>query len=79
MNESLMIEPRAPVNLDEVLAAACERVDGISPEVFRLLLSDEDAADIEAGDIHPKTLKGYALSFSEGLRSGRIVVPGGEP
>ena len=41
-------EPRAPVNLDEVLAAACDGA-GITPEVFRSLLSPEDLDDIAAG------------------------------
>jgi hypothetical protein len=54
-------------------------VTGITPAVFRSLLSPEDMADIEHGGIHPKTLKAYARSFAEGLRSGRIGVPGGEP
>ena len=68
----------APVLLDEALRAACDGV-GITPEVFRSLLSREDITDIEGGDIHPKTLGAYAMSFAEGLRSGRIVVPGREP
>lgn len=68
-------QPPAPVNLDEVLAAACAGVEGITPEVFRSLLSPEDLADIEAGDIRVETLRAYALSFAEGLCSGRIAVP----
>jgi hypothetical protein len=36
-------------------------------------MSPEDIDDIEAGAIHPKTLKAYALSFAEGIRSGRLV------
>jgi hypothetical protein len=64
---------QAPVNLDEAIRAACERVGGITPEVCRSLLSPEDVADIEAGAIHPKTLHAYALSFAEGMRSGRLV------
>ena len=73
---------RAPVNLEEALAAACGACDtsaGITPAQFGALLSPEDVQDITAGDIHPKTLKAYALSFAEGMRSGRIGVPGGEP
>jgi hypothetical protein len=35
-------KPRAPVLLEEVLAAACDGVVGISPELFRSLLSLED-------------------------------------
>ena len=70
---------RAPVNLDEVLAAACEGVAGITPAQFRSLLSPEDLEDIAAGAIHRKTLGAYAMSFAEGMRSGRIAVPGGEP
>ena len=58
--------------LDEAIRAACERA-GITPEAFRSLLSPQDIADIEAGAIHPKTLKAYALSFAEGIRSGRIA------
>lgn len=64
---------RAPVNLDEAICAACERLGGITSEVFHSMLSPEDVADIEAGDIHPKTLHAYALSFAEGIRSGRPV------
>jgi hypothetical protein len=63
---------RAPVNLNEAIRAACERLGDITPEVFRSLLSPEDVADIEAGGIHPKTLHAYGLAFAEGLRSGRI-------
>ncbi|MGI8427389.1 MAG: hypothetical protein ACR2M4_12535 [Actinomycetota bacterium] len=66
-------KPRAPVHLDEALAAACEGVAGITPVQFRVLLSPEDIDDIEAGGIHPKTLHAYAGSFAEGLRSGRIA------
>ena len=58
-----------PVHLDEVLRTACERVEGITVEVFRSLLSPEDVADIEAGGIHPSTLGAYATSFAEGMRS----------
>lgn len=72
-------KPRAPVNLDEVLAGACDGVAGITPEVFRSLLSPEDLQDIAAGNIAVETLRGFAESFSEGMRLGRIVVPGGEP
>ena len=66
-------KPRAPVDLDEVLAAACDGVAGITPELFRSLLSPEDVADIEAGAIAVETLTAYARSFAEGLASGRIV------
>jgi hypothetical protein len=66
--------PRAPVLLDEAIRAACDGVEGITPEVFRSLLSHEDVADIEAGAIHRKTLKAHALSFVEGIRSGRIAL-----
>ena len=71
-------EPGVPVNLDETLAAACDGV-GITPEVFRSLLSPEDLDDIAAGDIPVETLHAYALSFARGLRSGRIAGPSGEP
>ena len=67
-------KPRAPANLDEALAAACEGVAGITQAQFRALLSHEDIADIEAGDIPVETLRGYAESCAEGIRSGRIVV-----
>lgn len=67
--------PRAPVNLDEALAAACDGVAGISPAGFHALLSPEDVADIAGGAIHPKTLGAYAQSFAEGMRSGRIGAP----
>jgi hypothetical protein len=43
--------PRAPVNLDEAIRAACEGVAGITAAQFRALLSPEDITDIEAGDI----------------------------
>jgi hypothetical protein len=66
--------PRAPTNLDEALRTASEGVAGISAAQFRALLSPEDIADIEAGDVHPKTLHAYAESFAEGFRSGRIAV-----
>ena len=66
-------KPRAPVNLDEALAAAYEGVAGIIPAQFQALLSPEDIADIEAGAIHTKTVHAYALSFAEGMRSGRLV------
>jgi hypothetical protein len=54
-------------------------VAGITPAQFRALLSPEDVADIEGGGVHPKTLKAYARSFAEDMRSGRIGVPAGEP
>ena len=54
------------------LRTACEGAAGITPARFRSLLSPEDIADPEAGAIHPKTLKAYALSFAERRRSGRI-------
>jgi hypothetical protein len=44
-------------------------VAGITPAQFRALLGPEDAADIAAGGLHPKTLHGYAQSFA-----GREVV-----
>jgi hypothetical protein len=69
---------RAPVNLAEALAAACEGVVGISPAQFRAFLSPEDAADIEVGGIHPRTLGAYARSFAEGIRFGRIAALPGE-
>ncbi|MDQ3776258.1 MAG: hypothetical protein M3461_18825 [Pseudomonadota bacterium] len=47
---------------------------GITPEVFRSLLSPEDLNDIAAGAIHRKSLHAYALSFAERIRSGRITV-----
>ena len=72
-------KPRAPVNLDEALGAACEGVAGITVEVFRSLLWSEDIKDIEAGGIPVETLRVYAESFAVGMRSRRIVVPGGEP
>jgi hypothetical protein len=62
-------EPRAPADLDEALAAACEGGAGITKTQFRSLLSPEDIADIAAGGIHPKTLRAYALSFAEAERS----------
>jgi hypothetical protein len=49
-------------------------VAGITVEGLRSLLAPEDIKDIEAGGIHPKTLKAYALSFAWGIRSGRIAV-----
>jgi hypothetical protein len=68
-----LTKPRAPVNLDEALAAACVGVAGITLAQFRALLCSEDIADIEAGGIHPKTLHAYVESFAEELRSGRIA------
>lgn len=67
-------QPDLP-GVDDVLAAACEGVAGITPAQFRALLSPEDVADIEAGAIHRKTLGAYAMSFADGMRSGRIVAP----
>lgn len=70
--------PRAPVSLDNALTAACEGVDGITTAQFRSLLDPEDVVDIEDGGLHPRTLRGYAESFAEGMRSGRIEVPEAE-
>jgi IS1 family transposase len=64
----------APVNLAESFRAACEGLEGITVEMFRSLLSPEDIADIEAGDIPHKALRAYALSFADGIRSGRIAL-----
>ena len=66
-------KPSGTINLDEALRAACDGVEGITVEVFRSLLSPEDIADLEAGAIQSKTLHAYALSFAEGIRSGRLV------
>jgi hypothetical protein len=63
-----------PVLLDEALESACEALEGLTPEVFRSLLSREDIADIEAGDIPVETLRAYAMSFAEGIREGRITL-----
>ena len=80
MTESLVLEPiaalprpRTPAPLDEVLAAACEGLAGITTAQFRALLSPEDLQDIGGGDIPVETLHGYAESFAEGLKSGRLV------
>lgn len=67
-------KPRAPVNLDEALRAACEGVAGIMPAEFRSLLSPEDMEDIEGGNIPVHTLNAYASSFAGGIRCGRITV-----
>ncbi|MGH8584785.1 MAG: hypothetical protein ACREWE_00870 [Gammaproteobacteria bacterium] len=66
-------KPQAPPLIDEALAGACEGVGGITPAQFRALLSPEDLDDIEGGDIGVETLKAYAASFAEGIRSGRIT------
>jgi len=71
--ELAYLEPPA---VTHALGAACEGV-GITPAQFRALLSEEDLADIAAGDIDSEALRGYALSFAEGIGSGRIAVPGG--
>jgi hypothetical protein len=68
-------KPRAPVNIDEALRTACDGVAGITPAQFRALMSPADIDDIAAGAIHPKTLRGYAQLFAEGVRSGRIGAP----
>ena len=47
---------------------------GITEAQFR---APEDMG--EAGGIHSKTLHTYALSFAEGMRSGRVVAPDREP
>lgn len=72
-------KPRAPANVEESLAAACESVGGITKAQFQALLSPEDITDIAGGAIHRHTLRAYAESFADGMRSGRIVGPGGEP
>jgi hypothetical protein len=48
-------------------------IAGLPTVWCRSTLSHEDMADIEAGAIHHKTLKAYAHSFAEGLRSGRLA------
>ena len=50
---------------------------GLSPEVFRSLLSAADLADIEGGHYPPATLRAYAEIMAEGVRSGRIRVLAG--
>ena len=73
-------QPRAPVDLDEALTISCDGVAGITPALFRALMSPEDIKDIAAGAVHSKTLRAYARSFAEGIRSGRVVVlPGRSP
>lgn len=70
-------KPQAPASIDEALAAAS--VAGITPAQFGAMLSSEDLDDVEAGAIPVETLRAYAESFADGIRSGRIVVPRGEP
>ena len=67
-------KPRAPGNLDEVLAAACEGVAGITAAQFRALLSPEDVEHIAGGDIPIETLRAYAASMGEGGRSERLAL-----
>lgn len=67
-------QPRADrQDLDAFLAAACAAT-GLPPAAFRTLLSPDDLADIEAGDIPLETLLAYAASMAEGVRAGRLVV-----
>ena len=70
-------EPGSPVSIEEALRAAVEGVAGLSPEVFRSLLSAEDLADIEGGHYPPATLRAYAEIMAESVRSGRIRVLAG--
>ncbi|MGH8577107.1 MAG: hypothetical protein ACREXJ_09380 [Gammaproteobacteria bacterium] len=67
--------PRAPAPIDEALAGACDGMTGITAAEMRSLLSPEDIADIDGGEIPAApTLRTYAQSFAEGIRSGRIEV-----
>ena len=54
------------------IQAACRGID-ISPEQFFALINKEDQDLIKAGEFPPDYLKGYAKSFAEGIRTGRIV------
>ena len=45
--------------------------------MFRSFLSAEDLADIKGGHYPPATLRAYAESMAEGVRSGRIRVLAG--
>ncbi|MFH0342353.1 MAG: hypothetical protein ACHBNF_09540 [Chromatiales bacterium] len=66
--------PPSPGDLDALLATACQGVEGIDAAAFRALLSPVDVQDIEGGFIPMVTLRAYARSFAEGIRTGRITV-----
>ena len=57
-----------------LLVEACQGVEGIDAATFRALLSPVDVEDIEGGHIPAHTLNAYAMSFAEGIRTGRIRV-----
>ena len=56
----------------QLLADACKGVDGMTPEVFRSLLSAEDLDDLLQGSDPPGCWRAYAQSFANGIRTGRI-------
>jgi hypothetical protein len=56
--------------MNEMSRSEREDLQRLVRQVFRSLLSPEDITDIEAGDIHPKTLGAYARVFAEGMRQG---------
>ena len=60
-------------DLGATIQAACQGIDGITPDQFMVLLNDQDKAAIAADDISEKCLRGYAKSFAEGIQSGRIL------
>jgi len=67
-------------DLGSLLAEATRGVEirpgePFTADMFKALLTPEDIADIEAGDISVHTLAAYARSFAGNIRAGIIELP----
>ena len=61
--------------LPELMAIVSKACDGltITPQQFIALLTEEDKQDILSGGTQGDCLRCYAESFSEGIKTGRIL------
>lgn len=64
----------AELRINSLLAEACRGVAGITPQVFRSLLSPDDIADLLSGVDLPECWRAYARSYAEGIRTRRILI-----
>ena len=57
---------------DLAIKAACQGLD-ITPEQFATICNKEDIELIAKGNFTPECLRAYAISFTEGIQSRRII------
>ncbi len=60
----------------EAIADACRFVPGINPAHFMALLDADDLGELAGGENSPESLRAFAVSFADGIASGRIRFDG---